>query len=195
MLGTMPALAADPVAVSAAPAKAAPASEAAAEPTPSWYGWQTLLTDTGSALFFFLAVSSNNGEGGAAADVLAGAGLLGYAFGGPIIHWQHDRDIMAYVDFSMRLGFPLLLGQLAAIGSNHSDIGGSCTTLCGSEGENFSQGLLVGIATSVLVDAIGLSWEFLAPPKASAARMPRVQWTPIAGTARGGGIGGVGGTF
>ena len=93
----------------------------------------------------------------------------------------------------MRLGFPLLLGQLAAIGANQSDIGGSCTSFCGSEGSNFGQGLLVGIATAVLVDAVGLSWEFV--PNNKDAQTSRLRWTPVAGAAREGAIGGVGGTF
>jgi hypothetical protein len=195
MLGSMPILAADPVVVSAAPAQDATKAEASTEAKASWYGWQTLLADTGSALLFVFALKVNNGEGGAAADVLAGASLFGYALGGPLVHWQHDRDVMAYVDFSMRLGLPLLLGQLATTASSQSDIGGSCTTFCGDEGTNFAEGLLAGMATAVLVDAVALSWEFVAAPKSSATRTPRLRWTPIAGAARGGAMGGVGGTF
>ena len=188
----MPALAADAAAVSATSAHEAPATEASA-PKASWYGWQTLLSDVGSALLIAFSLRVNSGDGGTGAVAVAGLGVGGYVFGGPLIHWAHDRDLAAYADFSMRLGFPLLLGQLAAIGANQSDIGGSCTSFCGSEGSNFGQGLLVGIATAVLVDAVGLSWEFV--PNNKDAQTSRLRWTPVAGAAREGAIGGVGGTF
>lgn len=187
----MPALAADAVAVSPALTPEAPATNESAEPRPSWYGWQTLVTDTISGLLAALAFEMNNGQGGAGAIVLLGAGGLGYAFGGPAIHWQHDRDLVAYVDLTMRLGAPLLVGELGATATGQSNIG-SCQPLCDAQWESFGKGLLVGIATAVLVDAIGLSWES-APAKASAT--PRSTWTPIASGTRGGAIGGLEGTF
>lgn len=190
----MPALAADAVAVSSVPAPEAPAPEASAEPRSSWYGWQIFLTDAASVVLAALAFGVNHGQGGAGAVVLLGAGGLGYVFGGPAIHWQHDRDLIAYVDFTMRLGAPLLVGELGATAAGPSNVG-DCQPLCGDQAENFAKGLLVGIATAVLVDVIGLSWESAPDPKASATQTPRLTWTPIASGTRGGAIGGLEGTF
>jgi hypothetical protein len=193
MLGSMPALVADAVDVSPAPAREAPVMKESAEPSLSWYGWQTLLIDAGCVALTALSLEVNNGQGGAGAVVLLGAGGLGYVFGGPAVHWQHDREFIAYADITMRLGAPLLLGQLAAAAASQPRVG--CETFCSAQAQNFGEGLIVGIATAVLVDAIALSWESAPAPKASATQTPRLTWTPIAGATRSGAIGGLEGTF
>ncbi len=184
----MPALAADAVALSAAPAGALSPTAAGEEPKATWYGWQTLLADGASVGLFGIALRLNDGV---AAVVLAGAGVLGYVFGGPVLHWQHDREFIGYIDFTMRLGLPILIGQAAESATNGQS--GFCDFICGDGANAAAAGVVVGMITAVMVDSIALSWE--TAPKAGDARAPRLRWTPIASPARGGATAGIGGTF
>src|SRR5512135_2030900 len=78
------------VLLAACPARADEITDPDAPPAPTWYGWQTLLTD--GAAFFFAFGSASTGSTAVAA----------YGLGGPLVHLIHDRPEAALASVGLR---------------------------------------------------------------------------------------------
>lgn len=120
------------------PAVTATATATAKPAQTRWYGWQTLLFDGAS----IVGVAS----GGVAMPV----GLIGYFFGGPVVHFAHEHVLKGLGDIGMRL-VGALGGTVAA-----------ATYLYGDRGANDTPAIVllaVGAGIPCVVDAAALSWE------------------------------------
>ncbi|HWP09043.1 MAG TPA: hypothetical protein VNN72_25045 [Polyangiaceae bacterium] len=109
-----------------------------------WYGWQTLLADTGSVTFFFATGKS-----------LEAYALLPYAALGPTIHFAHGNVGMGLVSFGSRVFLPLG-GALTGMAL------GSASGGCGDELECVSGaalGFVVGMAGAIAIDASLLAYD------------------------------------
>jgi hypothetical protein len=73
-----------------------------------WYGWQTLTLD-GAALGVAVGGSAFVDR-----DVPIVAGLGTYALGAPIVHVAHGEPWRAAGSFGLRVGLPLLVGDIVA---------------------------------------------------------------------------------
>ena len=198
MLASLPALAAAALVLSApSPPGAAPTGtsptappEPAAEGHAVWYGWQTLLVDLGSVSLELLALSRNNG----ASIPLVVAGAVGYLAGGPIVHSVHDRATVGAIDFSFRLGLPVVLGGLGAAAGGKGRPP-NCEEFCLSQSTTDAiWGVLVGFGAAMMIDTVALAWEPAREAK-PLARAAGFRWAPTAMPTRGGALAGVGGTF
>lgn len=90
--------------------------------------------------------------------ILAVAGTAGYLFGGPAVHWWHERHSRAAGSFGLRLGIPLAAAVLGAgIGASayHEPPG------CGCQVIGAISGAAVGAGAGVLI-AMVLDWAWLA---------------------------------
>lgn len=136
-------------------------SAATGEPSPTWYGWQTMLVDAATGGLLIAAQAGRN-------DQLASLSLVAYLVGGPTVHAAHKHGTSAGVSFGLRLGLPVL-GYL--IGSAKDDCGPT-EEGCGV-GAGF--GAALGLAVAAPIDWFGLSWEAGKAP--SGARVaPSVAW-------------------
>lgn len=169
------ALASDPSVVVLSPEEAAAAAAAANAPEPSWYGWQVLVLDGGTAglLALTAAVGPRSGPPGVGL-LVACLGLS--VFGGPYVHAQHGRTPQALIDVALRVLIPVATYALAAatgaLGSGWSQL------------TNAPYALAVGFAIASAVDAFGLAWE---PPPARAS----LSWAPFISSARGAPVAGM----
>jgi hypothetical protein len=135
-----------------------PATSAASGSAPAvadglrhWYGWQSLLVDAGSLVLM----------------PLAGAGLVTYALGPPIVHAAHGRGGPALASVLLRVGMPLVLGAAGlgigalAMPSNQSNDGLAEGPVILGLG-----GLVVGALGAMAIDDAVIAWE---PGKAQGA--------------------------
>ena len=120
-------------------------------PSERWYGWQLLIVDglvLGAAgLGFALAEDSS--------EAILGTAAVGYALGGPTVHWAHGHTMKGVGSLGLRLGIPLasgvVFGALFSGSANHA--------MSGFEAGFLFIGLPVGAVTAILIDAIVLGWE------------------------------------
>jgi len=75
-----------------------------------WYGYETLAVDGGATLLGLSALAASSGDNdGKLTEVLGATAGFGYVFGGPIVHWAHDRAGTALASFGLRTCAPLVL--------------------------------------------------------------------------------------
>lgn len=164
------------------PQAAPPPAVAPAEPTVErWYGWQTLLADTGVltlAIGLGGAVDERD-EAAVIGAVVAGVGA--FALAGPIVHAAHGHWRKAGGSLALRGGLLLLGGALGyAIGEE------SCGQYvydhegCGI-GEG-AAGLVIGGVLAIIADSAILARDQVPLPARPA---PAVTFTPLRG---GGGL-------
>lgn len=152
------------------------------QPSRHWYGWQTLATD-GAALGVLalgLGAAADN------QDVVRDVALVGwlgtYALGGPIVHAAHGRAGAALGSLGLRLAAPL---TFAVISNSTADCDGwddgrghSCN------GSELVPGLLIGMATAIVLDAAVLAHERVPPRESSALRVGTVRINASLGHSR-----------
>jgi hypothetical protein len=179
-----------PVVIYTAPQAANPAPlpppvlRPAAPPQPvpltkrNWYGWQTLATDGASLALFFAAVGSQS-EG------LGWASLGGYALGGPVVHFAHERIGIGFLSFALRIGIPtaLFYGAVAA-SDDKDDWGGALAGL--------ALGFL-GVGAAIAIDSAVLARETVTVDPREQTKLRLVP--QLAVDPRGGVRAGIGGTF
>lgn len=134
-----------------------------------WYGWQTLVVD-GIALTAPFALAS----AGAESEVAANTFLLGYALGGPAVHFAHGNVGRGFGSFGLRVGLPLggaAVGALATsrAGCDYCALGGAVL------------GTFGGIGGAIALDAAWLAYDTertltlgVVPDTSSADAAPRV---------------------
>src|ERR1700735_3738550 len=88
-----PAFADDPAPVTAATAPA---------PATSWYGWEQLVADGGSALLAIRALGVSNSASGDASVLLGMSSAGGYLVASPIIHGMHGNPGKAVLAVALR---------------------------------------------------------------------------------------------
>jgi hypothetical protein len=188
-----PALADDP-----APATAPTASATA--PAMSWYGWEQLAADGGSALIALGALGASNSANGDASAFLAMASAGGYLAASPIIHGMHGHPAKAVLAVAIRLALPALTGAIgygigsAAEQSADSVPQGSDTVNKGAQYDPALYAIFaapVGMVIASILDDVFLARDEKAPAPAGAA--PTIE--PRIGIVAGGATAGVGGTF
>jgi len=130
-----------------------------------WYGWQTLLTD---ALALGTVFASPE------------LGIGTYALGAPIVHWGHGNVARGFGSLLLRTGAPFVLG-----------LGGGA--MCDSSHSGSSEydgweclgpmaiGVLLGVATAVVVDSAVIARETVPVEKTTFALGP-VKMMPSVGT-------------
>ena len=154
----------------------------AAEPTVErWYGWQTLLADTG-VLTLAIGLGGRVDERNTAAVIGAVvAGLGAFALSGPIVHAAHGHWPKAGGSFALRSGLLLLGGALGyAIGQD-----GCAQYAYDHEGCGIGEGaagLVIGALLAIIGDAAVLAREQV---PVSARGAPAFAFTPLRG---GGGL-------
>jgi hypothetical protein len=209
---TARAAAAPPMSPDPDPASPAPPSPAG----PVWYGGTMLLVDTaGLGLAAAGVMSLASPSGSAAGLVPVGGGAILYLVSGPTMHAVHHEGTKAGLSVVLRLAAPIVgmaVGQqlgsqdsscrlVAREGAGPADESyiAACSnaTLVGSV-----EGILVGMATATVFDAVVLAWGDPDPvqPDRRPPAPPSFQWTPSVGAAKDAGQGlvptlGITGTF
>jgi hypothetical protein len=134
-----------------------PTAVDAAESRPTrWYGWQTLLADAAS-ITMFLGSSSASTTG-------AEVALVGYAAGGPAIHFAHSQWSSGLGSLGLRFGLPLvgfytgaaIAGPACPASQGRDPLGCGLGYMVG--------GVLFGGLAAVVLDATVLAYE---PAKAT----------------------------
>lgn len=151
-----------------------------------WYGWQTLLVD-GAVVVTSVAIGASTDAGSAAGTVY----LLGYALGGPIVHWANGQAGMGFASLGLRVGAPVVTGVLggalgAASGDGYAVIGGAAI------------GIVAGSIGAIVVDAAVLARKTVPVDAAEQRRASlKLKWAPTAGydPKREAFQAGIGGTF
>ena len=174
---------------------------------PVWYGYQTLAVDLASASLFAGGVGLNVAtKTYVVGSVIGTMGLLGYLFGGPIVHLAHRHDGAAGKDLLVRFIVPgplLFVGYIVGtvIGGQYSCGTGDGPSLanCGSV-VGTEVGAALGLAVVVAFDAFVLAREPQSPTAPSASRGSDFSLVPIAAftrdkTGNAGPVLGIGGTF
>ncbi len=185
--------AAGTAAPTSAPAVLVP-SEAGPQPVPpprtekKWYGWQTLIVD-GAVIVTSIAVGASTDTGSAGGTVY----LLGYALGGPIVHWANGQVGMGFASLGLRVGAPVVAGVLggalaagASSGDGYAVVGGAAI------------GIVAGSIAAVVVDAAVLARKTVTVDAAEERRASlKLKWAPTAGydPKREAFQAGIGGTF
>ncbi|MEB2313675.1 MAG: hypothetical protein OZ921_10145 [Sorangiineae bacterium] len=145
-----------------------PGGAASARTRSVWYGWQTLLADAAAVGMFVAAaeVEDHSGVGYVAAGVT-------YVAVPAAIHVAHGRPWVGAGDAALRVGMPVMLGQ---VGTNLEQ----CSRrefFCGLSG--FIIGLAVGWSGAVAIDASLLA-------RKTVPEEPRVVILPMAELGRAG---------
>lgn len=107
----------------------------------TWYGWEILLADGAS-----LALLTTKG-----APALLG--LVGYVLAGPAIHFANNDRVTALIDLGLRVGAPLVGGELAA--ANDPCLHGAS---CDAPGPTLF-GVIAGMGAAAITDWAFLSWH------------------------------------
>jgi hypothetical protein len=151
-------------------------TSAAAQPGPddvvTHYYAQTLTVDaTSIGLFVAGALSEGpNGRDSSATGALYTAGVLGAAFGSPMVHLLHGHSDRAFYSWGIR-------SLLGGLGATVGIITASCSDqelFCGLD--RLGPGLMIGYGVASLIDASMLTEE----------RRPVASWMPLVGPTRGG---------
>jgi hypothetical protein len=142
-----------------------------------WYGWQTLLTDAGSLTLVGIgaaATDSSAQRGKTLAIALSAAGAIGYALGGPIVHFEHGQKNNAIASLALRAGLPVggaLAGYLVGLGgcTGTHDAAVPCPVAMSMVGG------ITGLGAAVLVDALGLGYGPIESSRGTVVFAPTVE--------------------
>jgi hypothetical protein len=142
-----------------------------------WYGWQVIVMDASSAV-------------ACATLVLCPLGVLGYAFGAPIVHWAHGHSKRGWLSVSLRLGLPaaglvtgLLFGGIVA----------GATTGCPScQTEAYVNGMGIGVLAGGISGVVAMP---IIDALIAFDLQPSTKVVPIVVPAQGGLALGLGGMF
>ncbi len=198
-----PAAVASPAAPPAAPASEPPVRTVivyAPPPAPAakgeWYGWQTLTVDGASTALVLAGVGVGAGANGTAGAALSLAGVTGFAVGAPIVHAVHGQWGIAAADLGLRAGAVALgafvgheVGRATSSGCSSNSVPLGCL---GSSLDGLAIGATAGAVIASVLDAALLSQDKPVPQETPA---PSFSWTPSVSMVKGGGTGGVTGTF
>jgi len=104
----------------------------------------------GAVLTLLVAAGSSNSSTSGTAE-LAVAGLLGYGFGAPIVHWAHGNAGKGFGSLGIRAGaFTLFVAGAVSCSESHSDSGGGCIlALVGA----------LGLVAAIPIDAAVLAYD------------------------------------
>ncbi|WP_394836532.1 hypothetical protein LVJ94_06455 [Pendulispora rubella] len=146
-----------------------------------WIGYQTVIVDVASlvsaagGLAFVPKIEGDSGASeGAPVVVLMGLGIMGYVFGGPIVHWTHERLGKGFLSLGFRIA-----GPLAGLG-----VGALIPTLVGP-GDNLAGSLIgasAGAGLAMVLDATLLGFERAPKKTASRWQLAPMISTPTAKT-------------
>lgn len=100
-----------------------------------WYGHQTLLVDGVFVSCMLLGLAADTSS-------LGGTGVVGYFFGGPIVHWAHGEVGRGFGSLGFRLGLPMAGGLLGG-----ALVGGEEGTIAPGVGA------ILGVAGAMVLDA------------------------------------------
>jgi hypothetical protein len=142
-----------------------------------WYGWQTLLTDAGSLSLIGIGVAVTDApvdRGKAIAIGLSAVGAIGYALGGPIVHFENGQKSNAVASLALRAGLPVggaLAGYVFGLGgcSDNVNLGVPCPVAASMIGG------ATGLGAAVLVDALGLGYAPIESPRGVVVLAPTVE--------------------
>jgi hypothetical protein len=159
---TLPSLASanEPDSSSAAPQESSEHPPTIAQHSSNWYGSETILVD-------LLSIGAMIGGGAAsqssdlAAEVFVPLGALGYALGGPIVHWSHGHIGKGMGSLGLRVSAPLAGLELGLLLAGPSTRGGDFSGL--PQALLGGSGLLLGALGALMVD-----WFWLARENADA---------------------------
>jgi hypothetical protein len=112
----------------------------------------------GATLVLTLAVAGADSNGTTAGVVF----LTGYGFGGPTVHWMHEKVGTGFASLGLRVGLPLTGAILGAVVADCGSGGGG--EFCGV-GE-VAVGLLLGMGAAIAVDSAVLAREPVEPESA-----------------------------
>jgi hypothetical protein len=135
-----------------------------------WYGWQTLIVDSGTLLL--TAVAAGSGGGGGQTVFLSG-----YLLGGPIVHAAHGNWAKAGGSLALRAGLPVAGAYLGAGAQNCSQSGGD---MCGLGGA--LTGIAVGGLAAIVIDAALLAHDTV-PTSERRVDKASIRITPMLGHA------------
>jgi hypothetical protein len=111
----------------------------------TWYGWQTLIVDGVSAVFWVIGFAALSGD--VEPRVLAMGipfGTAGFTLGGPIVHWANGNVGKGFMSFGINVGAFALTSVL---------VGG---VWCAAGGCSDEEGYLDGIGPGLMGGGIGL---------------------------------------
>jgi hypothetical protein len=126
----------------------------------TWYGWQTLALDG-------IAIAATTAGVVEERGALAGAGIAGYFFGAPVVHFAHGNWGRGFGSLGLRVGGPLdgaIIGGL--VGPKQTN----CAMLCGP-GPGAIVGAGVGAVSAMALDAAFLAYD-REPARMSVAVVP-----------------------
>jgi len=121
----------------------------------AFYGWEILaFGESGAAVAAGSVLLPDKPLGSVVSTIGFVVGMPFYAFGGPIVHWQHGDFHKGLIAFGGNAAFPLfggLVGRSVRCGEDNAPVD------CGSRG--FFTGFAIGVLIAPVVDAIALGWE------------------------------------
>jgi hypothetical protein len=141
-----------------------------------WYGYKLMLADAASVALVMAGASTNS-------DALAMTGLGGTFLGAPLVHAVEGRGGRAVGSLGLRLLMPIAGAALAgwAYDRDHRD-----DRECDCMGGAFAMmgGMVLGMGTAMLVDALVLGWRTEAPVSKhkTVALIPSIAVTPGGGS-------------
>jgi hypothetical protein len=149
----------------------------------SWYGWQTLTADGAGVLLLAVGAAKNVPQ-------LGYMGVTTYLVGAPIVHIAHAHVGRGFGSLGLRIGAPIAGFATGFVVVSRSE--GHAMSWGGLFGGML--GMLVGMSAAVVIDGAALSYERRLAPK-TAPTQGAFSATPVAFAVRGGGVGGIAGTF
>jgi hypothetical protein len=111
----------------------------------TWYGWQTLVSDAASIAALVSGIGLDN-------SVIGVAGVGGYLFGAPIVHWYHGAIGTGFSSLGIRVGASALL----VLGT------GLCVSGALSNDDTTCALMIVGgvaVPAAIAIDAAVFGWE------------------------------------
>ncbi|HZU81501.1 MAG TPA: rhomboid family intramembrane serine protease, partial [Polyangiaceae bacterium] len=155
-----------------------------------WYGWQTLVADTGSVLVFLFGAGIQSSSNSSA---VLDFGIAGYLLAPPVIHFAHGNVGYGFASLGIRAGAPIVLGLVGAFfgAAASSNSNGNINGQLGGFFYGLIGGMVLGYGAAVTLDAAVFSYEKL-------PRRGEDAWftlRPDLSVAPGRGTAGVAGTF
>jgi hypothetical protein len=148
-----------PTVAPAQPPKDAPLPD---DYTPSYRG-QVLGADGAAVGLVFLAAMNGMADGRSTNTTsLLELGATTYLIGAPLIHLVHDRGKAALGSLGLRIALPVIGGLIAG------RVSGSCSDYCSDNDTAIFLGVLTGLVSATVIDAVFLAD---ADPKPSATHL------------------------
>lgn len=137
-----------------------------------WYGWQTLIVD-GAVIVSSIAIGAASSDASNAAGTVF---LVGYALGGPIVHWANGQVGMGFASLGLRVGAPVVVGVLGGALAAGASNGDGYAVLGGA-----AIGIIAGSIGAVVVDSAVLARKTVTVDAAEERRASlKLKWAPTA---------------